>query len=66
MNRPSMWQRILAWQSSDGPAEPREIRIVPTGREAADTVAPETFMAAFIATQKSGVAVERELAKVMW
>ena len=36
------------------------------GRPAADAAASETFMAAFIASQKSGVAVQRELAKVMW
>ena len=65
MIRPSMWQRIFSWQSGSRPAEP-EGKIAPRVHEDADAASSETFMAAFIASQKSGVAVQRELAKVMW
>ena len=65
MIRPSMWQRILCWQSGSRPAEPDGKIALPL-QEDADAASSEIFMAAFIASQKSGVAFQRELAKVMW
>lgn len=58
-----MWKRILSWQQrqsdSSRAAKPDEPSRAWQARS-------EREMSEFIAAQKSGVAIQRELAKVMW
>ena len=58
-----MWKRILAWQirSNDD-----SLRGKSSDMGGLYLARPSLEMPAFLAAQKSGVAVQRELAKVMW
>ncbi len=64
-NGPPMWKRILAWQLK---AQPSGDSVKEAMRAAAIVAAPadEMLLPGFLATEKSGVAVQRELAKMMW
>ncbi len=66
METTPMWKRILAWQQRTqshavlSQAALREVHAA-ISRPGEDPMTP-----AWLAAQKSGVAVQRELAKVMW